>query len=85
MYWLTITRAADTNGPVVAEILALRHELAELLGYPDFVELHRDAGWSPSHRRSWTNSRRRTGHRPTGSTPSCSTSLGPTPATTPWS
>jgi peptidyl-dipeptidase Dcp len=42
MYWLTITRAADTNGPVVAEILALRHELAELLGYPGFVELHRD-------------------------------------------
>ena len=41
MYRLTIARAAETNGPVVAEILALRQELAELLGYVDFVELHR--------------------------------------------
>jgi oligopeptidase A len=40
-YRLTIVRAAETNGPVVAEILALRQELAELLGYPDFIELHR--------------------------------------------
>ena len=42
MYGLTVARAAETNGPVVAEILALRQELAEVLGYPDFVELHRD-------------------------------------------
>ncbi|HEX2307076.1 MAG TPA: M3 family metallopeptidase [Jatrophihabitantaceae bacterium] len=41
MYRLTIARAAVTNGPVVADILALRRELAELLGYADFVELHR--------------------------------------------
>jgi Zn-dependent oligopeptidase len=33
MYRLTIARAAETNGPVVAEILALRQEVAELLGY----------------------------------------------------
>lgn len=39
MYRLTIARAAESNGPVVAEILALRQELAELLGYPDFVRL----------------------------------------------
>ena len=39
MYRLTIARAAESNGPVVSEILALRQELAELLGYPDFVRL----------------------------------------------
>jgi Zn-dependent oligopeptidase len=41
MYRLTVACTAEANGPVVAEILALRQELAELLGYPDFVELHR--------------------------------------------
>ena len=30
MYRLTVARAAESNGPVVAEILALRQELAEL-------------------------------------------------------
>jgi oligopeptidase A len=39
MYRLIITRAARSNGPVVAEILALRHQLARLLGYPDYVRL----------------------------------------------
>src|SRR6266498_3430938 len=43
MYRLSVARAAPSNGPVVAEILALRHELAQLLGYPDFVRL-RSAG-----------------------------------------
>ena len=40
MYRLSIARAAASNGPVVAEILALRQELARLLGYPDFVRLN---------------------------------------------
>ncbi len=39
MYRLTVARAAESNGPVVSEILELRQELAELLGYPDFVRL----------------------------------------------
>ena len=39
MYRLAIARAAESNGPVVVEILALRQELATLLGYPDFVAL----------------------------------------------
>jgi oligopeptidase A len=39
MYRLTIDRAAASNGPVVAEMLAGRQELADLLGFPDFVAL----------------------------------------------
>jgi oligopeptidase A len=39
MYRLTISRAAESNMPVVAEILALRQEFATLLGYANFVEL----------------------------------------------
>jgi oligopeptidase A len=39
MYRLTISRAAKANGPVLAQVLALRQELATLLGYPDYVQL----------------------------------------------
>ncbi|WP_436530934.1 M3 family metallopeptidase [Actinoplanes sp. HUAS TT8] len=39
MYRLTINRAAASNGPVVTEMLAGRQELAELLGFPDFVAM----------------------------------------------
>lgn len=39
MYRLTVGRAAASNGLVVAEILALRQELATLLGYADFARL----------------------------------------------
>jgi oligopeptidase A len=39
MYALTITRGWPVNEPVVTEILRLRQELADLLGYADFVEL----------------------------------------------
>lgn len=40
MYRLTIDRAAASNGPVAAEMLACRRELAELLGFPDFVAMN---------------------------------------------
>lgn len=39
MYRLDITRAAKVNGPVVAETVALRQELAHLLGHEDFVAM----------------------------------------------
>jgi oligopeptidase A len=42
MHHLTVARASESNTPVVAEYVALRQELAELLGYPNYVALHRE-------------------------------------------
>src|SRR5262245_51842674 len=41
MYRLTVTRAAESNAPLVTEILALRQELAGLLGYDSYIALTR--------------------------------------------
>jgi oligopeptidase A len=46
MYWAWTTRASDQgpsagrfdNGPLIEEIMALRHEAAQLIGYPNFAE-----------------------------------------------
>ncbi|MDP9140911.1 MAG: M3 family metallopeptidase [Pseudomonadota bacterium] len=47
LYTAYVTRASDQgpqagqfdNGPLIEEILSLRHQLAQLLGYPNFAEL----------------------------------------------
>jgi oligopeptidase A len=39
MYRLNVGRAAQANLPIVAEMLALRRETADLLGYPNFAAM----------------------------------------------
>jgi hypothetical protein len=84
MYRQTIHSAVETNGPVVTEILALRQELVEPLGYPTSSNApRRPDGAEPQA--LLDDLVAPTDLRPTGNTGSCLPSPGPTPATTPWS
>ncbi|WP_410930324.1 M3 family metallopeptidase [Pseudomonas sp. W5-36] len=56
VYWAYNTRASDKgpqagmhdNTPIIAEILALRHEMARLLGYPQYSDLSLATKMAPS-------------------------------------
>ncbi len=62
MYNAYCTRASDQgpnagqwdNGPVMERILALRHELAQLLGFRDYSEDSLATRWPIRPTRSWT-------------------------------